>query len=134
MANQLSGRFDFVHHPSARAKHCLRPLIAVAFIGFAHGVSASSLDEQIQIFSALAGITQNALQDMEARKIPLEKTQIFQEVGHDPDIARSLRDAVSVRRQGVSISEITDAWAQGCLNALSGSAAAPAPRRASPIR
>ena len=111
----------------------IRALALTGVLLASNQVLASELDDNIRTCSSLAGITQNALQEMESSNIPLEKTRIFQEVGHDPNIARSLRDAVNIRRQGVSINEITDAWAQGCMNALTGTAA-PIPRRGSRIK
>ncbi|MDD2742053.1 MAG: hypothetical protein PHV02_07260 [Rhodocyclaceae bacterium] len=97
----------------------MQKLVILAFVlslsGQAH---ASDFEDHIKICSSIAGITQNALQEMESRKIPLEKTQMFREVGHDQNMAKTLRDAVNVRRRGASISQITDAWAQGCVEAL----------------
>lgn len=79
---------------------------------------AMSTDEAINICSTVAAITQDALEDMQRRRVPLEKTAIYAEVGRDPHIVKALQSAVALHKRGVSIPQVVDAWAQGCVQAL----------------
>lgn len=83
-------------------------------------VQATDYDTAVNVCSSLAGITQEALEEMGRHKIPLEKTQIYREVAHDPNIVRSLKSASALHKRGVSIQQVVDSWAAGCMNALTG--------------
>lgn len=87
---------------------------------------ATTTDQAISICAAVAGITQDALEDMQQRRIPLEKTAIYGEIKHDPNMVKSLQSAVAMHKRGVSIPQVVDAWAQGCLQALTGADSQPA--------
>lgn len=79
---------------------------------------ATSYDEAINICSTVAAITQEALEDMHKRRVPLEKTVIYGQVAHDPNLVKALQNAVALNKRGIAIPQVVDAWAQGCMQAL----------------
>lgn len=79
---------------------------------------ATSYDEAINICSTVAAITQEALEDMHKRRVPLEKTVIYGQVAHDPNLVKALQNAVTLNKRGIAIPQVVGAWAQGCMQAL----------------